>query len=98
MPLYTYRCMNEHEEDVYVRNYQDKDCETPICRQCGNTMESIIAPSNRMLYFEQGKPRVMNNLGPEPVIVRSHSELEKKMKERGLEFAGNRPGTKGAWI
>lgn len=98
MPMYEFQCINEHRDVVFVKNYRDCHCETVLCSHCGETMGSVIGSSNRMLYFEEGRARVMNHLGPEPVTVRSHAELERKMKERGLDFAGNRRGTKGAWI
>jgi len=97
MPLYEFRCLSNHTKEIYS-SVADKDCLTIICDKCGSTMGQIISGSSRMLYFEEGRGRVMMNLGPEPVTVHSHKELEKRMKEKGLEFAGSRRGTKGSWI
>jgi len=97
MPQYGVRCINGHREEYFVHSYLDRNCEAQICARCGHTMGPIIECSNRMLYFEEGRGRTMWNLGPEPVVVHSHRELEKKMKERGLDFAGTRRGDKGCW-
>ena len=97
MPIYEYRCIQGHVQEEY-EGVKDKGCFTVICKKCLTTMGPIITGSNRMLYFEEGRGHWMMNLGPEPVLVHSHRELEKKMREKGLEFAGNRMGTKGVRI
>lgn len=97
MPLYDFKCISGHVTEIFVYHVDNRGCDTVICH-CGHSMGQVISPGNRMLYFEEGRGHLMWNLGPEPVMIHSHRELEKKMKERGLDFAGSKPGTKGSWI
>lgn len=96
--IYEYCCLNGHSDEFYIKTYKDKGCETYICKECGHSMGSIISKPKPMVFFEEGRGRWINNLGPEPVFVRSHAEHKALMKKRGVELAGAMPGQKGRWI
>lgn len=96
MPLYSYKCVNDHESDQFEA-WRNKSCLTPVCVECSHSMGPIMGTSKALLYFEEGRGRWISNLADKPVYVRSHAEHKKLMKKHGVELAGNRPGTKGEW-
>jgi len=83
--------------DNFVHDYRDKGCRTMIC-DCGTTMGPVVSFPNTNLYFEQGRPRTIWNLGPEPVTVRSHREHKEAMKKAGVVEAGALKNQKGTWV
>jgi len=99
MPMYTFKCVNDHQEDVFVSTYLDKECVTPVCKECSHSMGQIIALGTRFqpLFYSEKRPRVDWNLGPEPVTITSEAQHQRLMKERGLTLAGHRRGEKGCW-
>ena len=98
MPLYAFRCSEcGCEADRYVHVPADLGTETRLC-ECLSTMAPIMSMGRGLTYFEEGRARVLHNLGPEPVTVRSHEEHKKLMKERGLEWATLGRGRKGSWV
>lgn len=96
MPIYPNKCINNHAEDRYA-SVSDRNIASPVCRVCGHTMGPVIQGTQALLYFEEGRGRWINHLTDKPLLVRSHAEHKKLMKKYGVELAGNRPGTKGAW-
>lgn len=98
MPIYQYKCSEGHTKEVYVHSYKDKGCATVLCDTCSNSMEDVIVGTQSLLYFEEGRPRVIENLFDKPVVVRSHAEHKALMKKAGVEQVGSRRGTRGAWI
>ena len=96
MPLFTFKCLNGHIKHLFCHSYKDKGCETALCH-CGHTMGPIIDLPNPLLWAEEGRARVIHNMGDKPVVVKSHAEHKRIMKERGLEFAGKRRGERGSW-
>lgn len=81
---------------VYCPSWQDRALTTYLC-DCGQTMGRIISAPGRYTYFSEKTPRVITNLGHEPVEIRSHWEHEKVQKERGLAWAPQRRGMPGCW-
>lgn len=69
-----------------------------ICKECGHSMGEVISTPKPSLFFEEGRGRWINNLGRDPVFVRSPAEHKALMKKRGVEFAGVKRGEKGSWI
>jgi hypothetical protein len=98
MPIYEFQCNEGHTKEIFLHSCHDLGCETLFCESCGDTMGPVISQSNRMLWYEQGKPRTIWNLGPEPITVRSHKEHREAMKKAGVVEAGNRIGEKGSWV
>ena len=98
MPMYEFRCTEGHSADVFAHHHNDKSSQTQICSVCGNSMGPVIAFAKPLLYFEEGRGRWVNNLGPSPIYVTSHAQLHREMKKAGVSFAGNRRGTPGSWI
>jgi hypothetical protein len=99
MPLYTYRCEAGHEKDEYVRHPDDKGTSTTLCRRCGGaTMSSVITFGQGLCYFEEGRGRLIWNLGPEPILVKSHAEHKKLMRLNKVDFANRGTGYPGQWL
>lgn len=80
MPMYDYKCPNGHEfEGLYPVGV-----DIVPCRECdaGANKVWVTKPSNivgdEIDYIDE-------NLGPEPIRIRSKAERRRIMKERGLE-------------
>lgn len=98
MPLYLWKCQacaGEHEG--YVHHPDDKGCVTHVCA-CGATMAPVLSMGRGLLWFEEGRARVIHNMGRKPVVVRSHAEHQRLMKSRKLALAGTKPGMRGQWL
>lgn len=95
--IYEYRCLNGHCEDHFHHAPEDKGCPTYICQQCRNTMGPVVSYGRGLTYFEEGRGQWIHNMGHDPVYIRSHSEHQRIMKERGLEWVTPKRGEKGCW-
>lgn len=97
MPLYQLQCANHHQADEFCHHPDDKGCRTMVCEQCGETMGYVMSVGGGMLFFEQGRERVIHNMGHEPVTISSPAQHRAEMKKRHLELATRR-GMPGQWI
>lgn len=99
MPTFEFHCVNGHARDTYEHHRDDLGCRTIVCEDCGELMAPVFSGFGRGLtYFEEGRGRVLWNLGPEPITVRSHEEHKRLMRERGLEWATEGRGRPGCWV
>lgn len=98
MPTYTYRCEAGHEKDEFVVHADNKGCQTHLCRLCRSTMAPVITFGQGLCYFEEGRARLIWNLGPEPVLVKSHEEHKRRMRLAGVDFANRGVGYPGQWM
>ena len=90
MPLYEFQCLNGHRREIFEFSAADKGCETVIC-ECGHSMGPVFSPGKGIVFFEEGRPRVINNLGPEPVTITSFRQHKEAMKRAGVVEAGSNP-------
>ncbi len=98
MPLYAFRCSEcGAETDRYAHVPDDLGTETRLC-DCLSTMAPIISMGRGLTYFEEGRPRVIENMGHEPVTVRSHEEHKAAMKAAGVEWTTAGRGRPGQWL
>ena len=97
MPIFHVECEYGHAQVVYEHTRDDFGCRTYLCA-CGATMGPTVSYGQGLTAIESGRPFVAWNLGPEPVTVRSHRELETRMKAAGLAFYGAKRGEKGSWV
>ena len=97
MPMFEMRCLNGHVRDIFAHSVLERACKTIICTECGNGMAPVLSMGRGLTYFEEGRARVIHNLGPEPVTITSHEQHKRIMKERGLDWAPPRRGMKGCW-
>lgn len=98
MPMYDFVCSAcGAQEECYLHVRDDLGAATPLCA-CGSSMGPIISVGRGLTWFEEGRARVLWNLGPEPVTVRSHGEHQRLMRERGLDWATKGRGRPGQWI
>ena len=97
MPMYTFRCEEGHEKDIFVTHSDDKGCGTVLCRTCNSTMAQVITYGQGLCYFEEGRPRIIWNLGPEPVQVKSAAEHKRLMRLNKVDFANRGVGYPGQW-
>ena len=87
--VYEFHCPNNHSRDVFEHHPEDKGCYTVICHECGHTMGPVPGYGQGRLYFEEGRGRWINNLGPEPVFVTSYKQHRELMKKAGVVEAGS---------
>jgi len=85
MPVYVYKCQcgNEREE-IHPVSW----CDEPgrfICTYCEKTMERIIPKQNIIPDY---KPWVDENMGLDPVYVKSRRHYKQLLKEKGLVNIG----------
>ena len=98
MPMFEMECVHGHSRDVYAHSSLHRACRTIVCDVCQSTMGPVFSPGTSLTYFsEKGGGRVINNLGPTPVLVTSHGHHEKLMREAGVSWAPGRRGEKGCW-
>lgn len=97
-----FRCLNGHSRDVFEHKREDVGCTNEsaavICAECGHTMGTVFSPGHAMLFFEEGRTRMIENLDVGPTPISSYAEYEKKKKERGVENYGALKGGKGRWV
>ena len=103
MPVYDFICENGHRDEFFVHVASDLGCKTNICLKCKSDnraeipMFPIISYGKGLLWFSEKSPRILWNLGPAPVTVRSHEEHKRLMREAGVVEAGSRRGERGTW-
>jgi hypothetical protein len=97
MPLQTYSCLNGHTTEKYLAVWQERGVRAVICAECHSDMSPIISLGRGLTYFEEGRARVIHNLGPEPVTITSHEQHKRILKERKLDWAPARRGMPGSW-
>ena len=96
MPLFAFRCLCGNEAEQFEHTRDDLGCRTIVC-PCGSTMGPVLSLGLGLMYFSEKNPRVIHNLGHEPVVIRSHEEHRRKMKEAGVEWAPPKRGMPGCW-
>jgi len=103
--IYEFECLNGHKKEVSCQSYDDKGCETIICK-CGHTMAPLISAPVGPQYFRENNGRVIDNLStldehgnevPCPPLT-SRADYERQKKLAGVTEAGNRMGMPGVWI
>jgi len=90
MPRYDVRCPQGHADTIITR-WDDR--QTP-CRTCGAPTERVWVTATAVIGDEIDY--VDDNLGPEPIRIRSKAERRRLMKERGLVEAVRHVGTQGS--
>lgn len=98
MPCYDVQCINGHRRMVYYHHHEDRRLQPEICPDCGHTQGYIISRPGSYRYFSEKSPRLLENLGHEPVEVKSHWEHQQEMKKRGLGWATPKRGMPGSWV
>lgn len=83
MPLITLQCLNGHTSEQYLHTWENLGCETRLCA-CGMTMAPIFSPGTTNTYFEEGRARVIHNLGHQPVRITSYKQHQEAMKRAGV--------------
>ena len=98
MPLFDFRCHLGHISEAYIPNHNEAG-QTMFQCHCGHLMYYEPSCAGRgLLWAEEGRPRTIWNLGPEPVTVRSLAEHKAAMKKAGVVNAGAPKGGKGRWF
>ena len=97
MPLYAFACEQGHTQDIFCHTREDFGCRTVLCERCHSSMAPVLSMGRGLTWFEEGRARVIHNLGHEPVTITSHEQHKRIMKERGLEWAPPKRGMPGCW-
>jgi hypothetical protein len=85
MPLYDARC--HHAFEHFVASVRLLETNPPICPECGNTATRILG-SGAKYKFRSGdffEPYMEEDLGPEPVLIKSKEHFFKECRDRGFE-------------
>ena len=99
MPLTEFRCLEGHSTDAFIHHADDKGCRTIVCEECGHTMGPVLSVGTaRMLYFEEGRCRTIENLGDHGRNLSSYKQYREAMKKDKVELAGEKRGIKGWWV
>jgi len=97
MPLYSLECTQGCTREEFCHVPEDKGCRTHVCEH-GEVMTYVLSVGAGLTYFEEGRARTIENLGHEPVVIRSHEEHKRAMKAAGVEWATRGRGEKGCWV
>ena len=54
MPMYSVRCLNEHQRDVFAHSTLERACRTILCATCRETMAPVFSPGTPLTYFGEG--------------------------------------------
>lgn len=98
MPLITMQCIHGHSVDQYVHTLSDRGCRTMICRVCSQTMGPTLSVGRGLLYFEEGRPRIIEHMTHEPQVVTGHRQHQKLMAKHKVEWANRGTSFPGQWI
>ena len=102
--IYEFQCLEGHKTEIWCRA-GDKYCQTVLC-ECGHSMAPLISSFRVNVYFEESRPRRIQNLNtldekgnevPCPEL-KSWKDYERQKKKAGVIEAGNRMGEKGVWF
>jgi len=97
MPLYAFACLEGHTTEVYCHVAADRGARTVLC-DCGASMAPVLSVGRGLTWFEEGRPRVLHNLGDQPVTVTSHRQHQAAMRAAGVEWQTRWPVQKtGGW-
>jgi hypothetical protein len=96
VPIYEFRCPAGHALDVFEHHRDDLGCRTILC-DCGSTMGPIMTFGRGLTYFSSKTPRVIWNLGPNPITITSDAQHRAEMKKAGVEWHPPRRGMPGCW-
>lgn len=97
MPMYEVSCINGHTRGVYIPDCENRHVPYHICHVCQHTQSPVIARPGSYTYFSEKTPRVLHNLGHEPVTITSHWQHQQELKKRGLGWATPKRGMPGSW-
>lgn len=100
MPIYEFQCPEcGHQRESFYS--QPVVLHSELCEACNALMGQVMPSSfGSALWAEEGRPRTIWNLGPEPITVRSAKEHKDAMRKAGVVPAGTnlKRGEKGRWI
>ena len=105
MPLYEFRCDNDHIQEHYLL-VDARNSMRINCLECGKLMKRMPG-GNPMLFFEEGRGRWIHNLGHEPIYITSKKQHREAMKKAGMAEAPAIPehtkstgrlSEKGRWL
>lgn len=83
MPLVNLSCLNQHRSEVFVHAWADLGCETRWCA-CGELLAPAFSAGTTLTWFEEGRARVIHNLGDQPVVLTSHKQHQEAMRRAGV--------------
>lgn len=95
MPIYEFECENCGAREEIISSIEDKP-EIIGCKECYCNANSIISfTANR----KEWNPYIDDNLGDEPVLVKSREHRRELMKKAGLrDQYHHKPGMPGQWV
>ena len=97
MPIIEYRCDADHVDDRFFHR-ADQALDLLPCRNCASMAHKCLSLGSGLVYFEEGRARVITNLSDKPQVVRSTTEHNKLMKQHGVVNAGSGRGHPGSWV
>ncbi len=105
--IFDFQCPKGHIEEHYLWPSENVPGVSFDCGACGEKATKIFSPGKGLLWFEEGRPRTICNLGPEPITITSHKQHREAMKKAGVTEAGASPSKtrfsgrvseKGKWL
>lgn len=96
MPIFKVGCVCGYRGEKYLHKEWDRQFPAP-CSSCNQTLAYIPSFGTGLTYFEEGRGRVIWNIGPEPITITSPKQHRDEMKKHGVALAGQRRGMPGCW-
>jgi len=97
-----FKCLNGHIRDVFEHVRSDVGASDHsglvVCEVCSHTMGPVMSYGHPMLFFEEGRTRMIANLDDGDTPISSYKQYQDKKKERGVENAGALKHGKGTWL
>lgn len=103
--LYGWHCSGcEKDAEHFEHHPDDKGAESYVCA-CGHSMAPAVSLGTSLVWFEEGRERIIPNLNyldeqgnEHSQPIRSWKDYQRAKKRAGVTEAGNRMGEKGVWI
>ena len=97
MPLYALECTQGCAKEEFCHVAEERGIQTHICPH-GEVMTYTLSVGRGLTWFESGRPRIIENIADQPVVVTSHEQHKRLMREHKVEWATAGRGRKGSWI
>lgn len=96
MPMFKVGCACGYRGDKYLHHEFHRQL-LWTCPKCAMVLTFMPSYGVSLRFFEESRPRVIWNMGPEPITITSPAQHEAEMKKYGVALAPARYGEKGAW-
>lgn len=87
MPMLALQCTDGHTGEQFLHTIQDLGAQTRLCPECGHSLAPALSVGRGLTFFEEGRPFLMQHGVPTPILITSHAQHKRVMRQYGLEPA-----------